>query len=299
MENNTMKILCFGSLNIDYTYQVDHFVQKGETLLSKNLQVFPGGKGFNQSIALARAGLETYMAGQIGPDGLFLKELLDQNGVNTEFILVSQEERTGNAIIQNDKEGDNCILLFGGTNQTITRQQIDQVLSNFEKEDVLILQNEINDMAYLMAKASEKGLKIVLNPSPMDEKILTYPLDLVDIFILNEIEASQLLGRKNMMFEEMIVGLWNTYHTTIILTAGEKGSYFKDAKEYYHQDAFVVKAVDTTAAGDTFTGYFLKEYFSGNARNALRIASLASSIAVTRKGAYPSIPTVEEVKEKL
>lgn len=293
-----MKVLCFGSLNIDYTYQVDHFVQKGETLLSKNLQVFPGGKGFNQSIALARAGLETYMAGQIGPDGLFLKELLEQNHVNTDFIKISESERTGNAIIQNDKDGDNCILLFGGTNQTIERKQIDSVLNSFEKGDVLILQNEINDMGYLMEKAHDKGMKIVLNPSPMDEKIETYPLDMVDIFLLNEVEAAQLLKRKGMTFEEMIVGLWNQYKTTTVLTVGEKGSYYKDEHHYFHQEAFVVKAVDTTAAGDTFTGYFLKEYFVGNVRNALKIASLASSIAVTRKGAYPSIPTMEEVKER-
>ncbi|MDO4466496.1 MAG: ribokinase [Bacillota bacterium] len=294
-----MKVLCFGSLNIDYTYQVDHFVQKGETILSKDLQVFPGGKGFNQSIALARAGLKTYMAGKIGTDGLFLKKLLEENNVNTDFIKVSAVEKTGNAIIQNDKDGDNCILLYGGTNQTITREHMDSVLSAFEKGDVLILQNEINDMGYLMEKAHEKGLKIVLNPSPMDEKIEQYPLDLVDIFLLNEVEGAQLLKKKDISFEEMISELWDKYNTTTILTVGEKGAYYKDQQMFFHQEAYVVKAVDTTAAGDTFTGYFLKEYFSGNIRNALQIASLASSIAVTRKGAYPSIPTMEEVKERL
>lgn len=291
-----MKVLCFGSLNIDYTYQVDHFVQKGETLLSKGLQVFPGGKGFNQSIALSRAGLETYMAGKIGEDGIFLKKLLEENGVNTDFIEVSDKERTGNAIIQNDAEGDNCILLFGGTNQTITKEQVDKVIDCFEKGDVLILQNEINEMEYIMEQASDKGMMIVLNPSPMDEKIEKYPLRLVDMFILNEVEACQLLKKESTDYEQMIEDLYQKFKCAIVLTVGEGGSYYMDTESYFHQNAYVVKAVDTTAAGDTFTGYFLNGYLNGHLIAAMRNASRASSIAVTRKGAYPSIPYAYEVE---
>ena len=122
-----MKVLCFGSLNIDYTYKVEHFVQKGETISSQSLQVFSGGKGLNQSIALAKAGAEVYHAGAIGTDGRFLLEQMEEAGVHTEHVAVLTEVRSGNAIIQNDKDGDNCIILYGGANQAITREQADTV----------------------------------------------------------------------------------------------------------------------------------------------------------------------------
>ena len=134
-----MKVLSFGSLNIDYTYKVDHFVQKGETLSSESLQVFSGGKGLNQSVALAKAGVETYHAGAIGEDGRFLLEVLKEAGANTDMVVVRTDVRTGNAIIQNDKEGDNCILLYGGANQAITDEQIDETVAHFEKGDFLLL----------------------------------------------------------------------------------------------------------------------------------------------------------------
>lgn len=190
-----MKVLCFGSLNIDYTYKVDHFVQKGETLSSECLQVFSGGKGLNQSIALAKAGVETWHAGSIGVDGRFLLEHMEKAGVNTECVSILEDIRSGNAIIQNDKEGDNCIILYGGANQAITRAQADAVLSRCQEGDFIVLQNEINELDYIIEKAYKNRLKIVLNPSPMDEKIRKLPLEYVDYFVLNEIEAEQLLGR--------------------------------------------------------------------------------------------------------
>ena len=136
-----MKVLCFGSLNIDYVYSVDHFVAKGETLASTGLEVFTGGKGLNQSIALAKAGAEVYHAGAIGPDGKFLLEAMDEAGVNTDYVSVLTTARTGNAIIQRDIEGDNCILLYGGTNQQMTESFIDSVLDHFGPGDVLVLQS--------------------------------------------------------------------------------------------------------------------------------------------------------------
>ena len=139
-----MKVLCFGSLNIDYTYKVDHFVGKGETLASESLQVFGGGKGLNQSVALAKAGVEIYHAGAIGEDGKFLLQIMEAAGVHTEYVMELTNVRSGNAIIQNDREGDNCILLYGGANQSITKEHVDRTLSHFQREDYIILQNEIN-----------------------------------------------------------------------------------------------------------------------------------------------------------
>ena len=192
-----MKVLSFGSLNIDYTYKVPHFVKKGETLASESLQVFGGGKGLNQSVALAKAGTEVYHAGAIGQDGMFLLDMLKDAGANTDYVKILDTVRTGNAIIQNDKSGDNCIILYGGANQAITREQVDEVMSHFESGDYLVLQNEINELGYIVEKAHEKGMIIVLNPSPMNEKILALPLDVIDYFILNEVEAAQILGKED------------------------------------------------------------------------------------------------------
>ena len=296
-----MKVLCFGSLNIDYTYKVEHFVKKGETLSSDGLGVYGGGKGLNQSVALAKAGTEVYHAGAIGQDGMFLLDMLKDAGVHTEYVKVLDEVRTGNAIIQNDKSGDNCILLYGGANQAITREQVDEVMAHFEKGDYIVLQNEINELAYIMEKAHEKGLVTVLNPSPMNEKISTLPLDTVNYFLLNEVEASQILGKETTGDEtwEVIAGqlLERFPHASIVLTMGSDGSVFRNQEETVIQPIYKVQAVDTTAAGDTFTGYFIGGILSGlSAKEAMDQAAKASAIAVTRRGAAPSIPVLSEVQ---
>lgn len=295
-----MKVLSFGSLNIDYTYRVDHFVQKGETVASDSLQVFSGGKGLNQSIALAKAGAEVYHAGAIGEDGKFLLAVMEEAGVDTSCVKILDDVRTGNAIIQNDKEGDNCILLYGGANQAITKAQIDAVLFRFDAGDCLVLQNEINELPYLMNKAHEKGMKIVLNPSPMNEKIFAMPLHLVDYFILNEVEAEQILQWKTNSEEDMdmlAAALAAKFpNATVVLTIGSAGSIFANGDKQFRQSSFRVKAVDTTAAGDTFSGFFIAGILNGLSEEAaMERASKAAAIAVTRAGAAPSIPTQDEV----
>ena len=295
-----MKVLCFGSLNIDYTYRVDHFVQKGETLSSESLQVFSGGKGLNQSIALAKAGAEVYHAGAIGEDGHFLLEIMKEAGVDTSCVKVLHDVRTGNAIIQNDKEGDNCILLYGGANQAITKEQVDEVLARFDAGDYLVLQNEINELPYIMNQANQKGMKIVLNPSPMNEKIAALPMECVTYFLLNEVEAAQVLGCPQIAAEDAM-DLANALGekfpgSTVVLTVGSAGSIFKNSEKTFKQPSFRVKAVDTTAAGDTFSGYFIASLINGLSEEAaMEQASKAAAIAVTRPGAAPSIPTPDEV----
>lgn len=296
-----MRVLSFGSLNIDYVYKVDHFVNKGETLSSKSLQVFTGGKGLNQSIALAKAGVEVYHAGMIGEDGKMLLEALDEAGVHTEYVKVQSKVRTGNAIIQNDLQGDNCILLYGGANQQMDEKYIDEVLEQFGSDDWLLIQNEINNLPYLVSRAKEKGMRIILNPSPMNGKIAELPLDKIDYFILNEIEAQQLLGKElkdDRDGKTLAVEIKTAFPgAVVVLTQGEKGSVYYDGEEYISQEIFKVKAVDTTAAGDTFTGYFIGGVLNGDSpEKAMRVAAKASAIAVTRPGAAPSIPTKEEVE---
>ena len=297
-----MKILSFGSLNIDYVYSVPHFVKKGETLSAKELNVYTGGKGLNQSIALSRAGVETYQAGAIGTDGMFLLEQLKEAGVKTDLVKILDDVRTGNAIIQNDDEGDNCIVLFGGANQAITKEQVDEVFKDFTNEDYLLIQNEINELSYIVEKAKEEGMKIILNPSPMNEKIMKLPLDQIDYFILNEIEAMQILemGKPEEIDGKYIASLLHERFkdATIVLTLGSEGSVCISDDEYVEQSIYKVKAIDTTAAGDTYTGYFIAGILNGKTiKESMDIASKASAIAVTRQGAAPSIPVLEEVEE--
>lgn len=311
-----MKILNFGSLNIDYVYTVDHMVIKGETEFSDSRATFPGGKGLNQSVAMARAGLEVYHAGNIGSEGVLLKELLESAGVNTTYVRILQNMPSGHTIIQNDKDGDNCILLFGGANRAVTKEQIDATLGHFAKGDVCVLQNEISNIPYLVEKAHEREMTIVLNPSPMDRKIMALPLEYVSLLFVNEIEAQQLLDTKKeggapnsdidmetaassvpSQYRKMAEALRKTFpNMKIVLTLGGDGSAYIDMMGIQYQECVPTKAVDTTAAGDTFSGYFLEGILSGmKPKEALRLASKAASIAVSRKGASSSIPKRKEV----
>ena len=293
------KILNFGSLNIDYVYDVEHFVRPGETIQSKNLEVHCGGKGLNQSIALAKAGADVYHAGCVGKeDGQFLLDILNNSDVNTDNIKKT-EIRSGNAIIQVDKSGQNCILLYGGANQEIDKEYADKVLSNFSNNDILLLQNEINCVDYIMNKAAQRGMTIALNPSPYNEKINLLPLHLVNIFILNEVEAMDITGYNNSDKRALMDSLKNIYpNAKIVLTLGKKGVLYFDGNEEYTHGIYNIPVVDTTGAGDTFTGYYLACISSGmKPQKVLELASKASSIAVSKKGAAASIPSIEEVEK--
>lgn len=288
------KILNFGSLNIDDVYSVPHFLQPGETLSASGCEIFPGGKGLNQSVALARAGAAVWHAGKIGEDGIWLRDLLKDSGVHTELLSVC-EEKTGHAIIQVDSSGQNCILLYSGANGAITKEYVDEVLQNFSAGDLLVLQNEINLLDYIMSAAAEKGMQIALNPSPMNDGVLKCPLDKVTWFLLNEVEGEQVTGETDP--EKIAETLLSRYpNARVVLTLGKRGVYYRSAEECCSHGIFSVPVVDTTAAGDTFTGFFLSTAAEGKTiAESLRIASAASSIAVSRKGAAVSIPTLEEV----
>ena len=193
-------------------------------------------------------------------------------------------------------------LLYGGANQAISDEQIDETVAHFEKGDFLLIQNEINGLEKLLTCAHEKGMKTVLNPSAMNEKILKLPLEYIDYFILNEVEAGQILGETleegydgRLLAEKLRVKF---PHAAVLLTMGADGSVYMDSQQIVQQRAFRVKAVDTTAAGDTFTGYFLGGLTGGKSVvESMEEASKASAIAVTRKGAAPSIPARSELAE--
>lgn len=289
-----MKILNIGSCNIDHVYSLDHIVKSGETEATNRFDTFAGGKGLNQSIAAARAGAQVYHAGCIGCDGTFLEELMRKSGVDTSLVK-RVDAPNGHAVIQVSSHGENAIFLFAGSNDMLDRAYIDGVLARFGAGDLLLLQNEVNDIAYIVEKAHERAIPIMLNPSPYNEKIKAVDFAKLSYLILNEVEAADITGLQDPAacldyFKERYPQL------KVMLTLGKNGSVFADGENMWRQPIYPVPVVDTTAAGDTFTGYFLAGIANGCApQEILQTASLAAAIAVSRKGAAPSIPTREEV----
>jgi ribokinase len=289
------KILNFGSLNIDHVYGVDAFVTPGETKLTTSLEIFFGGKGNNQSVALVRAGAQNvYHAGCVGLDGQGLVKALQTEGVQTQYIHVSHE-LTGHAIIQVNTTGENCILIFGGANRAITRTHISTTLAHFNAGDILLIQNEISMLPFLIETALKRGLHIYFNPAPFTREIERYPLTEIHTFMLNQHEAADLLGIDD---SSSILSRFKTRfpNSRILLTLGEAGVYYQDASQTLYQPAYSVKAIDTTAAGDTFIGYFIAQEQSGDSLSTtLARATKAAALCVTQCGATNSIPHHTEI----
>lgn len=289
-----MKILNFGSLNIDKVYAVEEIVKGGETIDSISFSESVGGKGLNQSIAVAKAGGNIMHAGCIGKDGEILLQALKDNNVDTSLIK-TVETASGQAIIQVDKHGQNCIILFHGTNYEVDKAYIDEVMQDFAQGDILILQNEISNIDYIIEVAKAKQMKIYLNPSPINENLNKYNMQAIDGIFVNEHEGAYLAGKEKV--EDILDSLASKYpELEIILTFGDKGAYYRHKDINIFQPAYKVDAVDTTAAGDTFTGYFIALRQQGKSiEESLQKASKASSITVSRKGASISIPKIAEV----
>lgn len=268
------RILNFGSLNIDRVYRVEHFVRPGETVASKGYQCFPGGKGLNQSIAAARAGARVFHAGTVGADGDFLIKLLSESGADVRYVRKT-DGITGHALIQVNDAGENCIILYPGANFDNDTAYMEQVLSGFSAGDILMLQNEISNLYRLLERGRKKGMRIMLNPSPMDGALTGE-------------------GEPEAILRTLLSRLPGTQ---VILTLGKDGAMLGDGKRVLRQPCFPVKTVDTTAAGDTFTGYFAAAILeNADPEDALRLASAAAAMAVSEAGAAVSIPVRERVE---
>ena len=290
-----MKYLVFGSLNIDRTYSVPHFVAAGETMSAGSMELFCGGKGFNQAVALARAGKQTCFAGAVGSDGQMLLDALKADGINAEYVKQTAGA-SGHAVIQVDPNGQNCIIILAGSNGEITQADVDRVLKDFEAGDLIVLQNEISCVDYILEQAAKKGMVVALNPSPFNERIASYNMACVNYLLVNEVEGEAIAGcsEPNAIADKLHAAYPDM---NVVLTLGHRGAIFcgKDGSRCT-TGIYATGAVDTTAAGDTFTGYFLAQITdSGDAQLALQQASIASGISVSRKGASPSIPSREEV----
>ena len=286
------KILNIGSLNLDYVYGVPHFVEAGETLLASRRDVFAGGKGLNQTVAAARAGAKVFHGGAVGRDGDMLLELLKSAGADV-FAVARVDVPTGHAIIQVTPQGENAILILGGANRAVTDETVDGALAKVDPGDILLLQNEINGLGPIIRKAARKGLRILFNPAPMEAAVKELPLELLDTLIVNEGEGKALAGDMD--------ALRAAYpNQRILLTQGSRGAALWTGSELLFQPAFPVKAVDTTAAGDCFLGYYAAALSEGLPyARALKLATAASALAVQKQGAAPSLPLRTEVEQFL
>jgi len=292
------RILNFGSLNLDQVYRVDSFVQPGETKLSRSLETHCGGKGLNQSVAAARAGASVWHAGVLGCDGERLLEKLLENGVDVS-LLERSSGVSGHAIIQVDDNGQNSILLFGGTNQVLTEAYIDRALMAFGSEGLVLVQNETNLVGTIIERAHDRGLQVAINAAPMDEKVFTYPLERVDWLIVNEIEGAALAnGAKEA---DIMPTLRAKYpKMSVLLTLGKRGAVCVRGGEEAKSGIFDVPVKDTTAAGDTFLGYFLAQVLDGaKIGDALALATTASSLCVQTMGAADSVPCLADAQRAL
>ena len=291
-----MKIINFGSLNIDIFFRVNHIVKPGETISAQSIEKRAGGKGLNQSIALVKNFDKVYHAGSVGSDGAFLKEYLKGEGIDTSFIKESKNP-TGNAIIQVDDKGENSIVLYKGANFDNDKEYIDQVLSKFDKDDILVLQNEINNMEYIIDMGYEKQMKLVLNPSPITKEVKKFDLNKIDLLLVNETEAKEITNCQDI--DQIIEYFRENYpDLKVVITLGCNGSIFVDKENKIFQEAYNVEAVDSTGAGDTFTGFFVAEFYKNkDVKDCLKLATKASALSVTKQGASISIPNIEEVKK--
>lgn len=293
-----MKILNFGSCNIDHVYMLDHIAEAGETLTTYKVEIYPGGKGLNHSVALARAGVKVYYAGYIGANGENIKDFLIQNGVCISFVK-NIEEVNGHAIIQVGREGENAIFVYHGSNEMISKEYIDWVLENFSEGDFILLQNEISNVGYLIKKAHQKKMQIFFNPSPYNEEISNIDLNLVSYLIVNMEEAKAISGLDDI--DEVLEFFCTHYpNLKLMLTLGKNGCVYQDKCQKVFHPVFKVKTVDTTAAGDTFTGYFVAGIADEKScEETIRIASCAAAVAIGRTGPVSSIPYINEVMEQL
>lgn len=284
-----MAILNLGSINIDHVYQLPHLPVPGETLASSALTTGLGGKGANQSIAAAKAGADIWHLGAVGPDGGWCTDRLSREGVRTEFV-ATLDVPTGHAIINVDAAGENAIVLFEGANRALSKSMIDAALERFTKGDWLLFQNETNLTSYAAQQAQSLGMSVAYAAAPFDADAVRAVLDHVDFLAVNAVEAAQLSEALGVSVEALPLA-------KLLVTRGAEGADYRADGKVQAVPALRVDPVDTTGAGDTFLGYFLAGLDrGGTSMDALRLASAASALQVTRPGAADAIPALSEVE---
>ncbi|MFY0989008.1 ribokinase [Halomonas sp. C05BenzN] len=291
----------YGSINLDHFYRVPHLVTPGETLASHDYRVGLGGKGANQSLAMARAGGSICHWGRLGRQDAWARDTLARAGVDVSHVELV-DEPSGHAVIQVDDQGENAIILFPGANFGFHPQEVGSLIAATRPGDWLLMQNECNALAEVMARGAEQGLNIAFNPAPMTPEVASLPLAACRLLFVNRIEAAGLAGvDETTPAEALLDALAATLpDCEIVLTLGGEGAWYQAAGERLHQPALPVTPVDTTAAGDTFIGYFMAALQAGLAiTDCLKRAATAAALGVQRPGAAESIPEQAEVERAL
>ncbi|MFC6688939.1 ribokinase [Jhaorihella thermophila] len=287
-----MAIWNLGSINADMVYSVPRLPRPGETLASDGLRYFLGGKGANMSVATARAGARVHHIGAVGHDGKWAVDRLMEYGVDTTHI-ATVPEPTGHAIIAVEPGGENSIILYPGANHAISADALGLALSSAQAGDILLLQNETNRQEDAARIGRDLGLRVCYAAAPFDAGAVRALLPWLDFLILNEVEAGQLEAATGKRPEDLPV-------KQVIVTMGARGARYIDTEKGESRDfpAMPVTPVDTTGAGDTFTGYVLAGMDRGLPMpQAIGLASRAAALMVTRQGTADVIPDLKDVNE--
>ncbi|WP_299746543.1 ribokinase [uncultured Tateyamaria sp.] len=287
-----MAVWNLGSINVDNVYRVPYLPAPGETLGANDFSQGLGGKGANMSVAIARAAARVAHIGAVGVDGKWTVERLMEYGVDTRWIEVLKDTATGHANIAVADDGENQIVLFSGSNKAITDEMIGGALAEASPGDTFLTQNETNGQRVAAEMAKRLGLKVVYAAAPFDSIAVQQVLDFVDLLVLNEVEAEQL--EENLDKPLAALGV-----DDIVVTLGAKGCrWLNAAGQETHVPAVSVTPVDTTGAGDTFTGYLVAGLDRGMPmRQALRLATQAGALMVTRLGTADVIPDLKEIED--
>lgn len=300
-------VVVLGSINVDTTYHVNRFPQPGETIAAQSKSSAPGGKGANQAVAAARSGAQTAFVGAVGSDneGQYMLEALKENDIDTSHINIDKYHGTGSAAITLDANGQNDIMVYGGANQAMQPGEFGDLSELLTHTDFLIAQFETPQAVALdlFKQAKEQGVTTVLNPAPAHE-IMPELLQYTDVIAPNETECALLTGIELTDEDSMLKSVDYFRERGVkhlLITLGDRGVFYATPDDHGLVPAFKVKAVDTTAAGDTFIGALCSQLEKdlANVEDSLRYAQRASSLTVQRMGAMPSIPTGEDVKAAL
>ena len=297
------KVTIVGSLNVDTTLRIKRMPLPGETLAAEGKSSAAGGKGANQAVSAARSGAQTAFIGEVGKDnsGQMMLDEIKANGIDVAGIRENDQVGTGTASILLDENGQNSILIYGGANQQLSPTDVEAAKDKITAADFVVAQFETPQAATLRAfqLAKANGVTTILNPAPA-QKIDPEVLKLTDLIIPNETESAELTGVIITDETSMLISAAKFAQMgvrNLIITVGAKGAFYCTQDGYSFIPAFKVNAVDTTAAGDTFIGALssqLKPDMS-NIEKALVYAQRASSLAVQKMGALPSIPTREQI----
>jgi ribokinase len=297
------KVVVIGSLNMDLVTRAPRLPRGGETLIGQSFTTVSGGKGANQAVAAARLGAQVSMVGCVGSDaygealrGALLAEQIDCQAVGT------VEDSSGVALIVVDDNSQNAIVIVAGANGALTPEVVDRFDAVLQAADVIVCQLEVPDatVGHALKRGRELGKTVILNPAPASRPLPADWYAAIDYLIPNESEASALSGLpvdSLSTAETAATRLIAMGAGKVIITLGSQGSLFADGKRFEHFPAPKVKAVDTTAAGDTFVGGFAAALAVGKSEaEAIRFGQVAAALSVTRAGAQPSIPTLSDVQ---